>query len=590
MTERVVWAVVFLSLAGCADNGGDGPPTDAGPGVDSANTPCMAGARMCVGNQVRVCRANGTGYDNGETCMGGASCDPSTGMCVTSANACAAAAASKSYIGCEYWPTTTLNDSLDQEFEFAVVIANPATAPAMVTVDRGGTPVTTVTVPPQGIQTVRLPWVQALFKPSLTEYVSSFVPDGAYHLVSSLPVTVYQFNPLDYRIARDCMSEDPAEMDSQCFSYTNDASLLLPTAALTQSYMVMSLPTQFFGYRTGMNMEYGGYSGFVAIVATRDGTSVGVELSSDVLGTLDGTLMPTAAGQTIQVMMNAGDVLELMSDLPQECPADSPSEPCNGDQTCDTQIFCKTPRTVDLTGTIVRATQPIAVYSGHSCPFVPFNRYACDHVEEAMLPGETWGKELVVAISEPLRGEPNVIRVLSGVDNNMITFDPAVSTPTTLMRGQFVEFEARDSFVVKGSGPLLVGQFMVGQDYAGNGTGEGGLGDPSLSLGVPREQFRTQYTFLAPSNYDINYANLIAPTGAQVTLDGQPVSAPFTPIGATGLGVARVRLAGDSATPGSGRHDVTSSMPVGVIVYGYGQYTSYMYPAGLNLEMISGPF
>ena len=36
----------------------------------------------------------------------------------------------------------------------------------------------------------------------------------------------------------------------------------------------------------------------------------------------------------------------------------------------------------------------------------------------------------------------------------------------------------------------------------------------------------------------------------------------------------------------AGNHEITGDQPFGITVYGYGAYTSYWYPGGLNLEEI----
>ena len=56
----------------------------------------------------------------------------------------------------------------------------------------------------------------------------------------------------------------------------------------------------------------------------------------------------------------------------------------------------------------------------------------------------------------------------------------------------------------------------------------------------------------------------------------------FQAIGNTGYSVARVTL----SNAGDGNHTVTGDQAFGISVYGYGQYTSYWYPGGLNLEII----
>ena len=66
-------------------------------------------------------------------------------------------------------------------------------------------------------------------------------------------------------------------------------------------------------------------------------------------------------------------------------------------------------------------------------------------------------------------------------------------------------------------------------------------------------------------------------------LDGMPLS--FTAVGGSGFGLARVYPL--TAGPGGdGSHNITGNAPFGITVYGYGQYTSYWYPGGLNLTDI----
>jgi hypothetical protein len=296
-----------------------------------------------------------------------------------------------------------------------------------------------------------------------------------------------------------------------------------------------------------------------------------------------------APGETGTFTLGRGDVLQVTSGAPASCSdAGSPDTemgvPVGGGIYDITVHYCNVGADYDLTGTQIRSTGQLELISGHNCAFVPFNRWACDHLEEGIFPLETWGDNALVSVSEPLRSEPNLIRIVSGDDGNALTFDPASAhAAVTLNRGEFIEFEASQSFRVTGSDSISVGQFLVGQDYAGIGTsGTAGNGDPSLSLAIPVEQYRTEYTFLAPTTYAISFVAISAPTGAEVLLDGAPVSG-FNTVGGTGYDVVNTSITG-------GVHTMSSSMPFGIVVYGFGSYTSYMYPGGLDLQRINIPF
>ena len=107
-----------------------------------------------------------------------------------------------------------------------------------------------------------------------------------------------------------------------------------------------------------------------------------------------------------------------------------------------------------------------------------------------------------------------------------------------------------------------------------------------MSLAVATAQFRASYAFTAPPNYYENWVSVIAPTGATVTVtdDGTTHSVSSgTVIGSSGYYVANIGLCANSKSGCTGAHTASSSSPFGIQVYGYGSYTSYMYPGGLNL-------
>jgi hypothetical protein len=541
---------------------------------------CRPGTARCDGDASSACLPDGSGYGPETTCdaAAGETCRPSLGGCVSP---CAASAAERSYVGCEYFPTPVVNSSLRRDhFPFAVAVANAGSAAAQVIVTRLGTVVGMASVPAGGLATLELPWIDEL---QGAGDASTLVRQGSYLLASSRPVTVYQFNPLTYEYGGGGFAE---------YSYTNDASLLLPSHVMTGNYVVVSRPTHavetVLHHPTGDVTQSFQHSGFVAITAVQ-GAAVDVEFTAYTLASMDASSGVRAfrPGDTGHFELLRGDVLQLLSAAPATCDRAGGMETrtFDGGVTQDS-FYCAVGREYDLTGTRVRASAPVQVVSGHDCAFVPYDRWACDHLEEQLFPVETWGREAIVSITEPLRGEPNLVRIVSGRDGNALTFDPeGVHEPVVLDLGEFLELPASGHFRVTGTGPLVVAQFMVGQDFAGIATsGDMANGDPSYSLAIPTEQFRTDYTFLAPDTYVSNRVNVTAPVGAVVELDGVVLDpANFVTVGSTGMAVARIAVEG-------GAHRIEGPEPFGIVLYGLGRYTSYMVPGGLDLEPISAPF
>jgi hypothetical protein len=110
------------------------------------------------------------------------------------------------------------------------------------------------------------------------------------------------------------------------------------------------------------------------------------------------------------------------------------------------------------------------------------------------------------------------------------------------------------------------------------------LGDPSMSPMVTTQQYRTRYIFLAPTDYSESYADVVATAGDTLTLDGAALAVTATPLNAS-WSIYRVPLGAGN----DGAHTLVGTKPFGVQVIGYGNYTSYQYPAGLDLAQISLP-
>lgn len=492
---------------------------------------------------------------------------------------CDEAAANKSYVGCDYWPTAVTNAVLP-DFDFTVIVANVGSADATVTVTGPGSVDLMETVPAGTLKKIYLPWVDAINPPAAAdrEYgvaqpmgASLKSAGAAYHLVSSLPVVVYQFNPLEYKAQGGGpgkqwkMCEAQAGGTADCYSVSNDASLLLPSTAMTGNYRVAS------------SFARGGAGAYFAITATADATTVSIKAAQNMQTLAGGGIAAMKAGDTVTFTMNAGDVVEIVSD-----PGTPPLQ--------------SAPDTRELSGALVQADKPVQVIAGDNCLANPkpqlldFDPPTCDHVEEIVMPAETLGRKYVVTVPSGPKNQKDTkhtVRIVGNVDGTKLTFTPALSgVATTINAGQVIEIDdSASNFIVEGDHEFAVVNVQKSAKIVdGASSPPDQKGDPSLSSAVAVEQFRKNYVFLAPDDYDTSFVDIVLPKGATITLDGAPIGGTPTAIGSD-YDLVRVKL---NSTAG-GIHSIDSDVPIGIQVIGYGSYTSYQYPGGLNLKLIAPP-
>lgn len=605
---------------------------------------CMPGDRKCKdGGTMQECTFDGSGWTEtvcksvpGATAT--AICKASSGSCF---DPCGDAARTDSYLGCDYWaavlqnpvanPDTFKGDTADgtqstKISEFAIVVSNPNPDPVRVKVTRrynGAEQVSPMnpapdaqgyyTVAANALVTLKLPWQQ----PARTGQ-NPF----AYHLVSEQPISAYQFSPV----------RSGTSGWNTVYAYTSDASLLLPAHILTKRYVVVGQETT-----SSKNVDgaWGKYSGLMAVVGTEDATQVTIRFAAHTESSGATSATPVGArakGDVQTYTLNRYDVLQIVSDLPGtpalEC-SQTPFYANNTNLAASSRIqeFCR--YDADTTGSIVTSDKPIAVFGGSSCTLKPFNRLACDHIEEQMPPFETWGKAYVGVRSRAYRDtydddvstrSPDYWRVVAACGKadcpagTKVKIDPA---PKKLLQPQFcplgggdcvlppvdaasgqatapvLEFEHEGDFLVTGDQPIILAQYLTSEDANKRSgfdpskdppaSGDAAEGDPSLILAAPVEQWRRTYHVLASPTMEHNYLNLAVKSATPAILvDGKTLASFQTQKSTAPGGYTVYRV-----TVGQGQHKIESPDPVGVTVYGYDKYVSYGYTGGLDLQRIT---
>ncbi|MBQ9394628.1 MAG: hypothetical protein IJU23_03795 [Proteobacteria bacterium] len=579
-----------------------GEPENRNKGIckDGSQT-CDASGQFwgtCIGGvypSAVTCNAAGYYMGGDQNCNG---IDDTTEDCVTS---CDLLLYESSYIGCEYWPVFLQNYSGYSHvyMDMTVVVSNPNNTDAQVYIfdkakndNASHVPYMSFTVPAGGVVT-KLVVGDAVGNtqdntavPNSGQTIYSYMMQNtmlapyAFKLRSSLPVVVYQFNPY-----------------GKSNGYTADASLLLPSNVLGQDYIDLTYWTS--SGDTSANV--------ISIVAVKPGdTTVKVTptigISSGTNKNTNTSISAISANTERSFVLHQFDVLSLQQSASGE-----------------------------MTGSKIHADKPVAVFGGSACANI---RSYCDHIEEQLFPTTVWGTNYYAiragynnSQKKLLGSELDDYYILAQQDGTVVTItgnQGATKTDTinltaysggtgvsktsyttistnnnftgtvTLNSGQFTKISTIKNFHVSATKPILVGQFI--DDV-------GGIGDPGYTLNVPVEQYRKDYSFSIPKNYEYDFVTLVAPkntkiyyTGAgykgtkynNALIDNLPaaVFSGWMNVGNEGYVYGFLDI-------DEGVHHLVGDKKFGALGYGFGNATdgtddtSYAYPIGLNLDVIN---
>ncbi len=532
---------------------------------------CTPDSLLCVGNDVHKCASDGSNSDQivetcdatkGMACSGGA-CKP----------ACDVAADQPSNVGCEFWAV-----DLDQQDMFndpasapwGVVLSNAGQATATVTIELNDAPVgqtptpklvKQVAVAPGDLQQIILPTRELDCGTKPNDYASpgTCLSSNAYRITSSVPIVVYQFNVFTN-------------------AYSNDASLLLPTNALGKLYRVIGWvaghPVPFqFGTTTVVDRSY------VTVVGVKANTSVTVKPGWKIRG--NPPVAATPKGGSIQITIGPFDVLNLETD--------------------DATLQDDPATVADLSATLVQASEPVVVFSGTESTAAPSgvvnvptgpswqsgDTCCLDHLEDQMFPIESVGMNYVVTRS-PIRStgswaEPDILRFVGVAEAATVTTNlPPPFDSFTLQPGEVKTTWTQTDVVATATKPVTIGQILVSNQYVDGPY----IGDPSLTVYPPVEQYRTEYVFLTPGSWTQDWVVIAAEVGSSVLLDGQPtttcITAPAGAVQGTSYEARRCAVT-------EGVHRLTGNKPFGIIAYGYGSAGSYAFAGGADVKHIYTP-
>ncbi len=534
---------------------------------------CMPGQPTCVGNEIHTCNADGTAGDLVLVC------DPAKGEICGNGKCggeCDVLAGSASYVGCEFWAVDLPNERGGKLINntppnwaayqpWGVAIVNAGQTAANVTIDINdapyGQPVQTklvqaLTLAPGELKQVVLPTREVtggdLSTADPPGPPMTMLASAAYRITSSAPLIVTQFNLFEN-------------------SFSNDASLLLPSAALGSTYRVLGYPTANPIVVPGLPTPAGiPDHASVTVVGVQAGTTVTIKLSADIKGNAAFGIPAALAGDVITASIGPFDTLNIASRS--DCKMVEIAR-CGG----------------DFTGTIVQASHPVVVFtSGERAILGPVNysgggESCCtDHLEEQMFPVSALGKSFVITHSPPRGTEPDVIRFMGVAEAaQIVTTLPAPDDVFMLQPGELRETNMPSDIAVTASAPIVIGTLEVSQTFTTDF-----IGDPDLTIFPPVEQYRKTYTFLVPGSWTHNYVVVATEEGNALTLDGVQANGCQK---VTGPQLNGVQYDAWRCELQEGTHAIAGEKPFGITVYGYGPAGSYAFVGGADVKPIYTP-
>ena len=253
----------------------------------------------------------------------------------------------------------------------------------------------------------------------------------------------------------------------------------------------------------------------------------------------------------------------------------------------------------ELTGSFVESTEPVAVFGGHECMFIPSDVAACDYAQQQLAPPAQWGSEYAAIGHRPREEnefETTFYRIVAARDGTRLDYDPPTppsGAPLTLAAGELATFSTGvgEPFVVRtqdADHPIYVATYMTGC-----ATTQNNLGDAEFVNVVPAQQYQNSYSFYADPTYKETSITLVRrKTGGEfrdVWLECAGVLDGWQPIGIRGeyewrrVALSRNRGPGDAFDGGTcttGLQRLRSDGEFTATLWGMDAANSYAYPGG----------
>ena len=186
----------------------------------------------------------------------------------------------------------------------------------------------------------------------------------------------------------------------------------------------------------------------------------------------------------------------------------------------------------DISGTEIKASNPLTVTSGHTCGNVPVNRHFCDQLIEQIPPTSDLGRQYIVVPFAGRTADTILKIVATELSTSAILYCDSESSQTISLSigGVFEQtISINDTCLVSSNKPILVGLLSPGKGKLNVNENLETQGDPSLVILPSIESYSTMTAFYSFPGDDTlkHYATIFTTESAfmdaNVFLDSHPI-------------------------------------------------------------------
>lgn len=239
----------------------------------------------------------------------------------------------------------------------------------------------------------------------------------------------------------------------------------------------------------------------------------------------------------------------------------------------------------DLTGSYVKSSKPVSVFSGNRKTNIGRGG-SSDHLVEQMFPVNTWGKNFAT-VPIPKRTVGDYFKFIASEDNTVVKITGGYTSTFTISKaGYMVQKLISSSAYCKivADKPIMVVQFVQSQQSSSEKS------DPAMMIIPPTEQYGADYTFTTPKYSLGSYNNYFMFIVEESQASGLRIDGKAFPTSTSYKKISGTSLVGGYISITEGTHTVRHTSPIAIFggfLYGQANYETYGFTTGMRLAKVN---